>query len=140
MFTKQKIKNLIILGVVILILSITCIFKSFFNPIVINFFVNEFDLVSIDKNILVHFINVGQADAAAINLPDGKVLLIDSGSESNNTDYVNYLKENVLHTKRNSYIDYLVLSHADMDHVGGTLKLLNEFNVGTVFLPKIASD
>ena len=95
MITKQKIKNLIILGVVIIVLSITCVFKSFLQPAIIDFFANEFNLVSVDKNMLVHFINVGQADAVAINLPDGKILLIDSGSEENNTDYVKYLKENV---------------------------------------------
>lgn len=140
MITKQKINRLIIIGVVMLVLAITCVFKSSLHPIFLNFFAKEFNLVSKRGNLLVHFINVGQADAAAINLPDGKILLIDTGSESNNVTYVNYLKDNVLNTERDKYIDYLVLSHADMDHIGGTIKLLKEFEVGTVFLPKLESD
>ena len=138
--TKQKIKNLIIILIAMIIFSLSCVFYSSLNPFFIKLFAEKFNTVSNKDNLLVHFIDVDQADAAAINFPDGKIMLIDTGSEEVNTTYVNYLKENVLHTKRNKYIDYLFLSHADMDHVGGTLKLLKNFEVGTIFMPKIQSD
>ncbi len=140
MITKQKIKKLIVIFCVMLVLILTCVFHSRLHPFFINLFAEKFKIISNKDNLLVHFISVGQADATAINLPDGKVMLIDTGTQDVNTTYVNYIKENVLHTKRKDYIDYLVLSHADMDHVGGTMKLLKNFEIGTVYLPKIASN
>lgn len=137
---KQKIKKLIIILIFMIIFTLSCVFYSSLNPFFINLFADRFNMISNKGNLLVHFIDVNQADACAINFPDGKIMLIDTGSEEINTTYVNYIKENVLHTKRNNYIDYLVLSHADMDHVGGTLKLLKNFEVGTIFMPKVASD
>ena len=139
MITKQKIKKCVILMIIMIGLGLLCFFHAWLNPIIIKMFVNEFEVVSSEDNMLVHFIDVEQADAVAVNLPDGKILLIDSGCEEFNSTYSKYLKENVVHTQRTDYIDYLVLSHADMDHVGGTLKLLKNFDIGTVFMPKVGS-
>lgn len=123
-----------------IILTLSCVFYKVFHPFLINLFANRFNVVSNKDNLLVHFINVGQGDAVAINLPDGKVVLIDSGMEEVNTDYINYLKENVVNSNKNKFIDYLILSHADMDHIGGTLKLLRTFDVGMVYMPLLPSD
>ena len=140
MFTKQKIKKLIIILSFMIIFTLSLVFYDVLNSKIINLFANRFNIVSNDGNLLVHFIDVDQADAAAINLPDGKVMLIDTGSKEVNTTYINYLKENVVHSKRNSYIDYLVLSHSDMDHIGGTMKLLKNFQIGTIYMPKLPSN
>lgn len=122
------------------VLSLLCVFHAYLNPFITSGIMSRFKMVSSTSNLLVHFINVDQADAIAINLPDDKIMLIDSGSKEFNVTYANYLKENVLHTKKNNKIDYLVLSHADSDHVGGTMKLLKTFDVRMVFLPTISSD
>ena len=140
MISKQKIKKLIIILIFMIIFTLSLVFYSNLNPFFINLFAEEFNIISNKDNMLVHFIDVGQADAAAINLPDGKVMLIDTGTKDVNTTYINYLKENVVNTKMNNRINYLVLSHADMDHVGGTMKLLKHFKVDTIYMPKIASD
>ncbi|MBR4999053.1 MAG: MBL fold metallo-hydrolase [Clostridia bacterium] len=105
-----------------------------------NGLLNRFNLVSNSGNLLVHFIDVGQGDAIAINLPDGKVMLIDNGDKDANVTYTNYLKENVLNSKMRNEIDYLVLTHADSDHIGGTMKLLQKFKINTVFMPKITPE
>ena len=140
MFTKQKIKKLIIILSCMIIFSLSLVFYNNINSKIINIFADRFNIVSNKENMLVHFINVHQADAVAINLPDGKIMLIDSGSKDVNTTYINYLKENVLNTRRSDYIDYLVLSHSDMDHVGGTMKLLKNFQIGTIYMPKLPSN
>ena len=140
MLTKQKIKKLIIIFVVMSVLSLMCVFHSLLNPIIVNGLAKNFKLVSNKDNLLVHFINVDQADAVAINLPDGKTMLIDDGCRDFNVTYANYLKENVIHSKTNNKIDYLVLTHADADHVGGTMKLLKNFQINMVFMPKIMSN
>ena len=140
MFTKQKIKKLIVIFSIMFALTLTCVFHSVLHPFFIDLFATRFEIVSNKNNLLVHFINIGQGDATAINFPDGKVMLIDTGCEESNTTYVKYLKENVISTQRKNYIDYLVLSHADMDHCGGTMKLLKNFKIGTVFMPKLESN
>ena len=137
---KQKIKKLILILIFMIIFTLSLVFYSNLNPLIKHMLADEFDLVSSKDNMLVHFINVGQADASAINFPDGKVMLIDTGSKDSNSTYIKYLKENVVNTKMNNHIDYLVLSHADMDHIGGTMKLLKNFSIGTIYMPKIASD
>ena len=139
MLTKQKIKKLIVIFSIMLVITLTCVFHSTWHPFLIRVFANRFDIVTTKNNILVHFIDIGQGDATAINFPDGKIMLIDTGCEEHNTTYINYLKENVLNTQRRNYIDYLVLSHADMDHCGGTMKLLKNFKIGTIFIPKMPS-
>lgn len=140
MTLKQKITKSTIIFSIIMLISVLCIFHNFFNPLIVRGLLNRFDLVSNRGNLLVHFIDVGQGDAVAINLPDGKVLLIDNGNKDTNVSYVNYLKENVLNTKNDKIIDYLVLSHADSDHVGGTMKLLQKFKINLIFMPKITSN
>lgn len=101
---------------------------------------NNLNIVSNNKALLVHFISVGQGDAVAINLPDNKTMLIDTGPENANVTFTTYLNENVLGSKRNNYVDYLILTHADADHVGGALRFLKNFKVGTIYLPNYFSN
>jgi beta-lactamase superfamily II metal-dependent hydrolase len=66
----------------------------------------------------IHFIKVGQGDAALIVSPLGETLLIDSGPESASscasaTGIITYLASVGL-TK----LDYHVASHYDADHIG----------------------
>ena len=61
----------------------------------------------------VHFIDVGQADAALV-VCDGKTMLIDGGNaEDSNLIYTYLKKQNI------SHLDYVVCTHAHEDHVGG---------------------
>ena len=61
----------------------------------------------------VHFIDVGQADAALI-LCDGKAMLIDGGNVADSSTLYTYLqKHNV------SHLDYVIGTHAHEDHIGG---------------------
>ena len=131
MITKQKKKSIIIMMIIMTALSLLCIFYNQINPFVLSLLADKFNLVSNKDNLMVHFINVDQSDAIAVNLPDGKIMLIDAGSEEYNVTYTKYLTENVINTKNNKEIDYLVLTHADLDHVGGTLKLLKKHQTQT---------
>ncbi len=140
METKQKIRNCIIILILMFILTSFCVFHAKLNTIIVNLFADKFSIVTNKNTLLVHFIDVGQGDAVAINFPDGKVMVIDCGSQNVNTDFVNYIKENVTNTKKNNYIDFLVLSHADEDHVGGAEKLLNSFDVGIIYMPMLSSE
>ncbi len=139
MKSTQKKKSIIIVSIIAL-LSLLCIFSCCINPLLKEILKNNFNIVSAKGNVLIHFISVGHGDAIAINLPDNKIMLIDTGDISTASTVTNYIRDKVMHTHNNKIIDYLVLTHADADHIGGALRLLTEFDIQKIFLPSVSKD
>lgn len=77
----------------------------------------------------VHFIDVGQADAALI-LCDGKTMLIDGGNVGDSSKLYTYLKKHSV-----AHLDYVIGTHAHEDHIGGIAGALNYASVSTVYCP-----
>jgi competence protein ComEC len=79
----------------------------------------------------VTYLSVGQGDSAFVELPGGKTMLIDGGG-TNNTDFD--IGERVvapfLRSKGVERIDYMVLTHAQQDHMGGLLYIARNMDVG----------
>lgn len=76
--------------------------------------------------LVVYFLDVGQADASFVRTPGGKVIVIDTGDSPD--DVVGFLK-----AKGVERVDVLVLSHPHADHIGGALRILEEFEVGVLY-------
>lgn len=96
----DKIKKKIIVCFVISII-ITCIYNIFLNN-------------------YIYFFNVGQGEMAIIKEKD-TVIMVDSGSITNNTSYIfeAYMKkENI------QKIDALVISHFHSDHINGIKEII----------------
>lgn len=89
----------------------------------------ESGTASVGESFAVHFIDVGQGDAALI-LCDGKSMLIDGGDKSASSTVYTYLKKQGL-----TYLDYVVCTHPDADHVGGLSGALEQAQAGTVYCP-----
>ena len=138
--TPSKFKTIIPLIVMLVIVSVLCIFCNFFDDRAYSFLLNDFNLVFTNNQLAVHFVDVGQGDGIAVNLPNGKTLLIDSAPPSGSSAFKNYIKDKVISSRTNNDIDYLLLTHADEDHIGGALTILKNFDVGLVFLPTIESN
>lgn len=83
------------------------------------------------EDLLIDFIDVGQADSILIRNQD-KVMLIDAGTNEAGKTVVNYL-ENLGITK----IDYLIGTHPHEDHIGGLDDVINNFDIGQIYMPKI---
>ena len=79
----------------------------------------------------VTFLDVGQGDAAVIESPSGKVMVIDTGNLIGDDDdegrrvVVPYLRSRGI-----NHIDILLLTHPHADHIGGAVTLLDRFPVG----------
>ncbi len=77
----------------------------------------------------VHFIDVGQADAALV-ICDGHYMLIDGGNAEDSDLVYAYLERHGA-----SHLDYMVASHAHEDHIGGLSGALNYAKVDTALCP-----
>ena len=83
----------------------------------------------------INFVDVGNGDCTIINLPDGKILMVDCGLNTNkNLSAIT----SVLKGFNAQQIDFLILTHPDADHVGGAKQIIKQFNVKTAFIPNIA--
>lgn len=80
----------------------------------------------IADGVLIHVIDVGQADCMAIETPDGNVM-IDTGTDLSESTLRAYLR-----SKHLTSFEYLILSHPHDDHIGNADMLLREFSVKTV--------
>lgn len=80
-------------------------------------------------SLAVHFIDVGQADAALV-ICDGHYMLIDGGNAEDSDLVYSYLERNGARQ-----LDYMVASHAHEDHIGGLSGALNYAAVDTAFCP-----
>ena len=67
----------------------------------------------INSTFSIHFIDVGQADAALVEC-DGHYMLIDGGNKGDSNKIYSILKN-----KKIPYLDIVIASHAHEDHVGG---------------------
>ena len=88
-----------------------------------------------EGKLQVHFIDVGQGASQLIIGPTGKTILIDAGNNNMEKTVVGYLKEQGI-TK----VDILIGTHPDADHIGGLDKVIDNFDIGKIYLPKVQSN
>lgn len=88
----------------------------------------------------VAFLDVRQGDATVILSPEGRVAVIDAGNRNEFADYGERVVAPYLWSHGVTRIDHLFLTHADRDHMGGAVYLLDELDVGEVLLGPVAGD
>jgi len=84
------------------------------------------------NKLSITFLDVGQGDSAFVSLPDRKVMLVDGGMYD--PDMGRAVIAPYLWSKGIRSIDYLVLTHPHPDHYGGLIYMIDNFNIGEVWL------
>lgn len=94
---------------------------------------SDADAASVPKGdtLQVHYIDVGQGDCQLI-VSSSETVLIDCGEREYYERVIDYIKKLGI-----SKLDYVVVSHPHTDHMGGMSYIIDEFDIGTVIMPKI---
>ncbi|MBR6072544.1 MAG: DNA internalization-related competence protein ComEC/Rec2 [Acholeplasmatales bacterium] len=119
---------MIIVYYVVFILFIIGLYRGrgiYYLGLLVSYIVMLYGIKYVDFKGRVTFINCGQGDSALVELPYNKGIMVIDCFNS-----IDYLKRRGI-----DYIDYLVLTHSDSDHVGDYVKVLDEFKVGMIYYP-----
>ena len=90
---------------------------------------------SVSGKLTVSFIDVGQGDSELIQTPSGKTMLIDAGIPEMGSKVADYIKSRGI-----SRIDILVATHPHNDHIGGIPAVINNFDIGKFYMPKVTTN
>lgn len=125
---KRNNKTKTILGIILVIIIILCaIYVEWLNNDNSN---NIYENIKIDTSKLnIFYFNVGQADSTLIMYKD-KTIMIDAGNDSDGEEILKFIK-----AKGINQIDYLIGTHIHEDHIGGVADIVNNINVGKIFMP-----
>lgn len=85
------------------------------------------------------FLDVGHGDATFMRTPGGTTLLVDAGDKSEYVDMGSRVVAPWLLAHGIDRLDYLVVTHADRDHIGGVVSVMRYIDVGEVILWPLAS-
>ena len=90
-------------------------------PCLIAFLIFSLSCNSTKKyDFVMHFIDVGYADAIAIQLPNDSTILVDSGDDPNAIELLRYLKSIGIQK-----IETAIITHPDYNHFNGFKKLID---------------
>jgi competence protein ComEC len=88
---------------IVLIVDAGCwTYDRFFNP-----------------DLRVTFLSVGEGDSAVVRFPGSRAMVIDGGSSFGGFDAGERIVAAYLWSQKIMHVDYLALSHPDLDHFGG---------------------
>ena len=94
------------------------------------------DALSADDRLRIHFIDVGQGDAAFIEAPGGVQALIDGGAHP--LAVTRFLSDRMRFNDKR--IDLVVATHPHSDHIGGLTPILARYEVGHVLERRVQYD
>ncbi len=135
--TKSKVKKRLLTVLCILLIAVSA-FITFGESLGIPSWNKVFSFFGIYADLgdefSASFLDVGSADACCIRCND-KNILIDSGTSVSYDKLSAYLKRNNFKS-----FDAVIISHPDSDHIGGMTKLLEDFKVDRIYMPKLPEE
>ena len=138
---KQK-KQSIVISIIstIILLGIILLGSNFNKTEEFNNFIKANNLIENQtegnlENLIVYFIDVGQADSILIKNQDD-TLLIDAGNNEDGQDVVNFIKG-----KGITKLNYVIGTHPHEDHIGGLDDVINsDIQIEKVLMPKMQTN
>ena len=129
---KRNFFEILIILLAFLIINNQDKIKNLFNQ---NNNQNQNDYINTNNDLLkVHYLDVGQGDSIFVELPNNETMLIDAAESYQSENIINYLKN--LNYKK---IDYVIGTHPHTDHIGGLKDIINTFEIGKIYMPKVIS-
>ena len=129
---KRNFFEILIILLAFLIINNQDKIKNLFNQ---NNNQNQNDYINTNNDLLkVHYLDVGQGDSIFVELPNNETMLIDAAESYQSENIINYLK-NLNYQKK----DYVIGTHPHTDHIGGLKDIINTFEIGKIYMPKVVS-
>lgn len=89
-------------------------------------------VLPVKGRLSVVFLNVGNADCIFVQSPSGKTMLVDAGESGAFSVISDYLQRAGV-----TRIDVLVATHPHNDHIGGMRKVVENYEIGAIYMPKV---
>ncbi len=83
----------------------------------------------------IDFFDVGQGDGIFVETGDGKQMLVDGGPS--NVILEKLGKEMGFYDR---YIDLVILTHPEYDHIGGLIEVIKRYNIGAIITTGVVRD
>ena len=141
--SKEKLKSLLIVFFILIILSILGVEFEKIEAFIYN---NETTINKVtaeeSENVIlegeeilqIHFFDVGQADSTLL-ISNNQTMLIDAGNNEDGDLIVNNIKRLGIQK-----LDYVIGTHPHEDHIGGLDDVILNFDIGTIYMPKIQTN
>jgi competence protein ComEC len=96
-----------------------------------------------DGRLRIDFLDVGQGDAVVVTLPDGRVLLVDAGgtthqsqTKTDRRSIGEAVVSEYLWWRGFDTVNYVLPTHADADHIDGLNDVLRNFSVDAALVAR----
>lgn len=114
-------------GIVVLVILAVCfVFTK------LQFFEKHIDPID---ELTVRFVDVGQADCEIIQFPDGRNVIIDAGKNDTEEELVRTIESYGI-----KKFDFVIATHPHEDHIGGMDAVIDNFEIGCVYMPDVSSN
>jgi competence protein ComEC len=87
----------------------------------------------LNSTLEVYFLDVGQGDAEILRYGNS-TMLIDAGTNTSTNTLINDIKKLGINK-----FDMVVGTHPHEDHIGGLDAVINQFGIGTIYMPKVSA-
>lgn len=107
----------------------------YFLSLLVIFLMSFIKIDNIKQNLEIMMFDVQNADCFLIKTPNKKYIMIDSAKSGfRGFDDAKNIINPYLRNERIRKIDYLIITHFDSDHSGGTISLLKNFRVNNIII------